>query len=198
MTEQRANDPRQAVQISATIFVVALLLNALVYFVAEDYYRTRLGPAPVPEELLANTRAVFAQFSGITALAAMAAVWSPRIVGHALAGLALLGSLAGGIAAYDAGYHPVLPASLIVIAFVLEELIRHSLEGSRAAWAFLVSTLGVLATVTLFGSTKIRSALDIGLWQAMIIPGVLSAATTALALARDDYRAPAPAPARAR
>jgi hypothetical protein len=40
----------------------------------------------------------------------------------------------------------------------------------------------------LFGSTKVRGALGIGLWYAMIFPGLLAVATAALLLVRRDYR----------
>lgn len=193
MTE-RVPPQRRVLQFSVIVLVITLLLNVLVYFVADDYYRSRAGSSgAVPADLLWKTRAAFALFSGLTGLVAVAAVWSPRVIGHGIPALAVLASFAAGIAAARADYHPVLPASLIVIAVVLVELIRSSLKGSRAGWAFLASMCGVLATVTLFGSTKVRNALDIGLWHAMLIPGVLAGATAALILASDRYRDPGPA-----
>ncbi len=47
----------------------------------------------------------------------------------------------------------------------------------------------------LFGSTKVRNVIGIGLWYSMIIPGLLAAATAAVAMIRKQYRDSAAWPA---
>ena len=66
------------------------------------------------------------------------------------------------------------------------------MRGSRVAWSFLIALMTVMGIVTLFGAPKVRNLLDIGLWYAIIIPGVLAVGVVALALVRRDYRESAP------
>jgi hypothetical protein len=82
----------------------------------------------------------------------------------------------------------VLPAALLVLGVLYPVLVWRSLEHSRGAWAFLISMCGVLAIVLLFGAPKVRGVLDIGLWTALIMPGLLAVATVGLAMLRVDYR----------
>jgi hypothetical protein len=94
----------------------------------------------------------------------------------------------GGVAALVADFNLVLPVALFLTGSLFLVLTWKSLERSRAAWAFLVALCAVFAVVMLFGSTKVRNHTGVGLYYAMIIPGMLWVATVALALVRDDYR----------
>jgi hypothetical protein len=66
-------------------------------------------------------------------------------------------------------------------------LVWRSADGSRAAWAYLVALCGVMGLVLFFGAPKVRNLLGVGLWTAMILPGLLTVATTALVMVRGDY-----------
>jgi len=82
----------------------------------------------------------------------------------------------------------VLPVSLFVIGALYPALVWRSLEHSRGAWSFLISMCGVLALVLFFGAPKVRGVLDIGLWTALIMPGLLTVAMVGLTMIRADYR----------
>lgn len=110
-----------------------------------------------------------------------------RQIGHGLAMLLGVASLAGGIAGLASGLPHVVGLTLLVSGVVLPVLALKSLGGSRPAWSFAVSVLAVLAVVTFFGAPKIRHVLHIDLWVAMIIPALHSAAVAALAKVRADY-----------
>ena len=92
------------------------------------------------------------------------------------------------IAAFQAGMPNSLSVALLVLAGLFPVLVWRSLLHSRAAWAFLVSICWVLAVVLLFGAPKVRSKMEIGLWTAMIIPGLLFVAGVALVAVRREYR----------
>jgi len=64
----------------------------------------------------------------------------------------------------------------------------RSLGYSRAAWAFAISLLAVMATVTFFGAPKIRHVLDIPMSLALLIPALQIAALVALSMLKADYR----------
>ena len=76
------------------------------------------------------------------------------------------------------------PRALILLPL----LTWKSYERSRAGWSFLAGMIATLAVVMLFGSTKIRNISGIGLWYAMVIPGLLGVGTAALAMIRRQYR----------
>ena len=101
-----------------------------------------------------------------------------------------------GIAALFAGYESfdhampaVMTAVLVVVGVLLPTLAHFSWRHSRAAWSYLLSLTIVFGIVTFFGAPKVRNALDIGFWTAMIVPGVLFVTVTALAMVRTQYRA---------
>ncbi|MBA3456312.1 MAG: hypothetical protein H0T42_24640 [Deltaproteobacteria bacterium] len=182
-------DPRKVTQIAIIIAVVTVVLNAAFIFLSGAYFADRAAiHGPVSDAEISSVRIAFAAFSGLTALAACAAVFRPRIVGHALALLMSIAAFIGAAAGYNKGLHIVLPVALGLVGVMLDLLVWKSLEKSRAGWSFLAGMLGVLAVVMLFGSTKVRNITGIGLWYAMIIPGLLAVATAALAMIRKQYR----------
>ena len=75
-----------------------------------------------------------------------------------------------------------------VVGLLLPLLVWKSYEKNRAGWAFLSGMVAILAVVMLFGSTKVRNVVGIGLWYAMIVPGLLAVGTAALAMIRRSYR----------
>lgn len=191
MSERVETDPRQAMQIAGVIVTATLILNLGFYFLSNLYFEDRAAMhGAVSDAHLNGVRIAFAVFSGLVALAAVAAVRSPRAIGHGLAGGMGLLSIAGAAGAISQDQHVVLPTALLVIGVLLPLLVWQSLERARGAWAFLISMCITLAAITLFGATKIRAAVDIGLWHALIIPGLLVVAAFALTMVRDDYREP--------
>jgi hypothetical protein len=82
----------------------------------------------------------------------------------------------------------VLGISLIAAGAIGIGLAWASWHRSRAAWAFLISLTAVLAVCFLFGAPKVRNQLGIGLWTALIYPGIKTVTVVALAMMRDDYR----------
>lgn len=188
MAERVETEPRQVMQIAGMIVTAAVMVNLGFYFLSGLYFDDRAAMYGVtPEAQINSVRVAFAICSGIVALAAIGAARAPRLIGHGLAGAAGLAALAGALGAISKHMHVVLPATLIVIGVLLPLLVWRSLAQSRPAWAFLIAMCAMFAAITLFGSTKIRGALDIGLWSALIFPGLLVVATAALAMVRDEY-----------
>jgi hypothetical protein len=182
-------DPKTAMQIAGIVVVSAVLLNLAFYFLSGLYFEDRtVIYGAVTGGHISDVRLAFGVFTGSVAIASIVAAAQPRVVGHGIAALAGLMSLVAGVAAFSKGMTPVLPAALIVSGLIMFLLVWKSLEGARGAWAFLIGMTAVFSAVLLFGSTKVRGALDIGLWTALIIPGFLAVATVALAMTRDDYR----------
>lgn len=191
MTERHAatDDPRARYQVMGIITGATVVLNIAFYFLSQRYFDDRVAMyGAVTPEHMTSVRAAFATFTGATMFGALAATWSPRVVGHGLAGLAGLVALVAGVSAFRSGLHPVLGITLLTVGGVLPFLVRSSLLGSRASWSFLAATCSVLALVTLFGATKIRVAVGLSLWHSMIIPGLFLVATAALAMIRTSYR----------
>jgi len=182
-------EPRAAMRISLIIVGVAVLLNGLFMYLSGAYFADRVAiHGPVSGAEITSVRMAFAAFSGLTALGACAAVYFPRLVAH---GIPLAASLAAFIAAaagYSKGLHIVLPVALLVVGLLLPLLVWKSYEKNRAGWAFLSGMVAILAVVMLFGSTKVRNVVGIGLWYAMIVPGLLAVGTAALAMIRRSYR----------
>lgn len=185
----RAEDSRTKYQVMGVIIGATVVINLAFYFLSQRYFaeREELYGA-VTEAHLMSVRGAFAIFTGTTMFGALAATWSPRLVGHAIAALASLVALAAGVQALRADLYPVLGVTLLSVGVLLPFLVRSSLAGSRVGWSFLAATCCVLALVTLFGATKIRTAVGIGLWHSMIIPGMFLVATAALAMIRNRYR----------
>ena len=192
MTERAESTQRQATQVAIIIAVVAAALNAAFYLLSTSYFAERaasqnLGtPAQVAAQVGA-ARAAFAAFSAAVTIASIASVLMPRIVAFALPLVGAVLALLAAIATYRQGAFIVMPVSLLVIAALLVALTYGANRGSRAAWAFLAGTCSTLAVVTLFGVTKVRTGLHVGLWYAMIVPGLFTVATVALAMISRAY-----------
>lgn len=182
-------DPRSATKIAGIIVGVTVVLNVLFIFLSGAYFQDRAAiHGPVSDAEIMSARIGFAAFTGLTAAAACAATFYPRLVGHGLPLLTALAAFVAAAAGYSKGLHIVLPVTLLLVGLVLPVLVWKSFEKSRAGWAFLSGMIGVLAVVMLFGSTKVRNVIGIGLWYSMIIPGLLAVATMALAMIRGQYR----------
>ena len=182
-------DPRNATKIAGIVVGVTVVLNVLFIFLSGAYFQDRAAiHGPVSDAEISSVRMGFAVFSGLTAAAACAAVFYPRLVGHALPLLTSLAAFVAAAAGYSKGLHIVLPVTLALVGLLLPLLVWKSYFKSRAGWSFLAGMVGVLAVVMLFGSTKVRNVIGIGLWYSMIIPGLLAVATAALAMIRNQYR----------
>lgn len=166
------------------IAIVVVVVNVFFFIASSSYYSDKLT---APHELM-NVRMAFAVTSVIVGVMAFAASMAPYIVGHGLALVAGIAALVGGIAAFIGGLPPVLGITMVIIGWLMPLMAFMSLKHSRVGWSFLTSLLTVFALVTFFGAPKVRNMLHIGMWYAMVIPGLLSVAVVALALVRGEYR----------
>jgi len=159
-----------------------IALNAAFFALSDWYYG---GEA----DGIWQTRFEWLGFTVTLFVVAKAAQLKPREVGHGLAaalGLTLLGL---GFAAIKHGMTPVLCATLLVLGTLLPLLSYYASTGSRPAWSFLISTCAVLALCLFFGAPKVRGQLGIGLWTALIFPGLFVIATVALIVIRRQFGA---------
>jgi hypothetical protein len=179
----------QVVRVAILVAIALVGLNGAFIFLSDWYYDGKpLGPTDLVDRV-DHVRIAFAIFTGAVGVAIIAASSSPRIIGHVIAVVLGLASISAAFAAYGRGITPVLPTTLLLIGVLLPMLAFFSFQQrSRAAWSFLTSLCGVYGTVLLFGAPKVRGLLDIGLWTALIIPGLLAVATGALAMLRPNYR----------
>ncbi len=186
-------DQRLAVQLSIIIAVSLVLLNVLFYFLSGLYYEDKRATqglmSTITSSTVSSTRVSFGIFSGVTGLALIGSLFAPKWIGHLVACAFGLAAFVAAFFAGRAGTPHALTVSLVVIGALFPSLALLSLlRRSRGAWAFLSSMCWVLAVVMLFGAPKIRSQIDIGLWTAMLIPGLLATAAIALTMVRRDYR----------
>lgn len=123
------------------------------------------------------------ELSMISLLATLA----PREVGHLLPALAALVALFAGTMALQKPLPPVLGVSLVIYGVLMLACAWQSWMKVRIAWAFLLALSAVMSVVLLFGAPKVRNLLEVQLWEALIIPGLLAGATIALAMVRLDY-----------
>lgn len=189
----QAEAMRTAIQLMIIILVSAVLLNVLFFFLSGAYYDDRRASqglmSTITDATVRSTRVSFGIFSGLVTVSLVGAVFAPKWVGHIISGALGLASLVGAVASIRAGMPLALSVSLIVIGLIYPALVVLSLAfQSRAAWAFLSALCWVLGVVMLFGAPKIRNQIDIGLWTAMIIPGMLTVGGIALAMVRREYR----------
>lgn len=188
-SDQPLRDPASLPQVAGIIAVAVALTNVAFYFLSGMYFEDRAAIyGGVTPEHVTSVRIAFGVFSGSVGVAGILAAWQPMLIGHFIAAVTSVAAFIAGIAAFAHDMTPVLPSSLLVTSLVIGLLVWKSLERARGAWAFLVGTTAMLSAVLLFGSTKVRGVLDIGLWTALIIPGMLLVATIALGLVRDEYR----------
>ena len=169
---------------TATVVVIACVaLNAAFYPLSDLYFDSHrnLGPAEI--------RWAFMQFTLAVGLASFAVALAPRVIGH-LAAVILGGANAiAGLVSLGAGLTPVLGIALVIGGGMMIVLAYFSyFHKSRAAWAFLAALAGVFGTCLLFGAPKVRSLIGIGLWTALIFPGLQYVTMTALFMLRGEYR----------
>jgi hypothetical protein len=182
-----------ALQMAIIIAVFCVLLNVAFYFLSGIYFDGKKATAgllgePITSAHVNGVRIAFAVFTGSVSAAAMGAMFSPKWVSHSLSLIAGLAAMVGSYYAFTKGMPKVLPVALLTLGVMFPLLVWRSLERSRAAWSFLVAMCFSLAVVLLFGAPKVRAQVDIGLWTAMIIPGMLVVAGISLTMLRRDYR----------
>ncbi|MEO7096916.1 MAG: hypothetical protein ABI175_26895 [Polyangiales bacterium] len=181
--------PASVPQVAAIVAGTIVILNVAFYFLSGAYFDDRAAIyGGVTPEHISGVRVAFGIFSGSVGAAGILAVWQPKVVAHVIAAVAGIAAFAAGVGAAYKGMTPVLPAALIVSGLMFGLLVMQSLRRIRLSWAFLMGMTAVFSAVLLFGSTKVRGALDVGLWTALIIPGLLAVATVGLAMTRDEYR----------
>jgi len=188
----RADEIKTALQLSAVIGAFCVLFNVAFYFLSAMYFDDKRASqgmmSTITPATVLHTRLTFVAFSGTVCAGIVATLFAPKWISHGLASVASLASLIAGFYAFRAGMPGALGMALMVIGLVMPVLVWFSLQRSRAAWAFLVALCYVLAIVLLFGAPKVRAQIDIGLWTAMIIPGLFAVAAVGLSLIRADYR----------
>ena len=183
-----AADPRQAKQIAGIIAICAVVLNVAFHFLANAYYADRAATYGMASpEAMSSARIAFAVMTATVAATAIAALFAPRAVAHGLASVVALVAIVGAVLGATK-FHPVLPVALGLLGVLMLVLVYFSLQAkSRASWAFLTATCAVGGLVTLFGATKVRNAIDIPLFYALILPGILIVATVMLVQVADEY-----------
>ncbi len=175
---------RQPLQLLGLIAGTTILLNVGFWVMSGFYVKDK----PQVALELQSIRVAFATMSISIAVLGYLATLAPRLIGHGLAGVGAVASIVGGIGALSGTLPTVLGVTLLVLGLLLPLLVWGALRGSRSAWSFLISVLSVLAVVTFFGAPKVRHVLGIGLWYALIIPGLMIVAVLALSALREDYR----------
>jgi hypothetical protein len=111
-----------------------------------------------------------------------------RLFGHITAVLLGVLSIIAGFTALTKPLPATLGVTLLVLGVLLPVLAWKSLQHSRTAWSFLISTVAVLATVMFFGAPKIAHVLGINLVASLAFPAVQIACVIALAGLRREYR----------
>jgi uncharacterized membrane protein len=163
---------KQTIQALIVVAGVTFALDVLVGLVLADSVDT--GP--------------FMLFTALVAVASGVAVIIPKEIGHGLATITGLAALVGAVAAAIGGMPMVLPVVLFVAGGFMPYLAYRSWHGSRVGWSFLTTICGVLGVCMLFGAPKVKGILHIGLWPALVFPGILAATTVALAVQHATYR----------
>ena len=175
------------VQLAILVGILALVLNAGFYFLSESYFDDRVKRLGAQElARLSGARVDFAILTIVVGGASILAARYPRAVAHVIPALAGAASLLA--VPFAAGVGVVLSTTLLLVAAAFAVLVRYSLQGSRGAWAYLVALCAVYGVVLLFGAPKIRGLIGVGMWIAMIAPGLLGVAAAALRMIRADYR----------
>jgi hypothetical protein len=188
---RKPGEANPIVQLATLVGIIVLVLNAGFYFVSDVYFDDRVKRFGAQElARLSGARVDFAIFTVAVGAAAILAALRPRHVAHAFAAFAGAASFLAAPFALDISV--VLATTLLIVAGAFEVLIWYSTRRrSRAAWATLAAMCAVYAVMLLFGAPKVRGLLDVGMWIAMIAPGLLAVATAAFMMIRDDYPASA-------
>ena len=175
----------QSLKMAGVITGTAIGVNSMFWLLSGFYFKDKPAAAVDVQSVRLAFLILTLLVSGMSYVAALA----PRLVGHAIGFVAGIASLVAGFAAFGSTIPGVVAVTLIVTGLVTPVLSWQSLQRSRTAWAFLISMLAVLATVTFFGAPKVRHVLGIGLWYALIIPAVEIVGVIALSMVRTEYRA---------
>ena len=195
MAEPAAKKHNATAQVAILVAICVVVLNAVFYFLSSAYFdgkRGGFGAAPIGDDQIGAARMQFAAFTVIVGAAAIGASVAARAVGHAIAAVIGLGSFVTAIYAFESSLPKVLGVTLFLIGALMPVLAYLSFSRhARSAWAFLVATTTTYACVLFFGAPKVRGQLGIGLWTALILPGLLVVATVALTVIRHQYREPA-------
>ena len=183
-----------ATRTAPVIAGIAIAANAAFYFLSQLYFDSHKIYTPGVGEILDTTalrhaRTAFLVLSVLVAASTFAASLAPRLIGHALVVVLGAAALLAGYESFSHALPSVMTAVLIVAGLLLPTLAHFSWRHSRAAWAYLLSLTIVFGIVTFFGAPKVRNALDVGFWTAMIVPGVLFVTVMALTMVRTEYRA---------
>jgi len=181
------------IQVASIVFAIGVLLNGAFYFLSKMYYDGKMAKqsmldTPFDPSVVTHAQVTFLVFTLVVMGGTIATIFLAKWISHALAGVGSLASLIAGFYAFRGGMPGALWMSLFVIGVVMPLLVWRSLGRSRAAWAFLTAMCYVLAIVLFFGAPKVRSQIDIGLWTAMIIPGLFTVAAVGLTMSRNEYR----------
>jgi len=184
MAEVARTTFKQRMQMAGVIAGGVFTFNSLFYLASHFYFNDK----PLEAADAASVRFAFLQLSLIVAGMAYGAALAPRLIGHGLAVVMGVASLVGGIAALAKGLPPVMGMTMLVIGGVLPWLTWLSLQHRRAAWSFLIAVVSVFGAVCFFGAPKVRHILGIGLWHAMIIPGLQIVCVIALSMLRGEYK----------
>ena len=172
---------RQAMQIAGLIGGALVTFNTGFYFLSGLYFGDSSDVA------VNGIRGAFAILTGTIGVASFLAALAPRLLGHGIS--AVLGVLAmvAGIEALAHELPGVMGITLLGVGALMPTLAWLSLHHSRSAWAFLISTAAVLGLVLFFGAPKVRGLLGVGLWTALIVPGLLTVSVIALAMLKAEY-----------
>jgi hypothetical protein len=175
---------KQRLQMAGAIVGVVATTNTL--FWVGSYFYVKKHAAEVAS--LGDFRISFATLSLLVAAMAYGAALAPRLIGHGLAAAMGVASFVGSMFVFAKGMQPVMGVTMLGIGVLVPWLVWKSLHHSRAAWSFLVAVVAVFGAVTFFGAPKIRNLMDIGLWNALIIPGLQIVCVIALSMLRREYR----------
>ncbi|HEY5920539.1 MAG TPA: hypothetical protein VIV11_02660 [Kofleriaceae bacterium] len=184
MAEVAPTTLKQRMQMAGIIAGALFTFNTLFWVASHFYFKDK----PLEAADTATVRVAFLTMSMIVAAMSYGAALAPRLIGHGLAAAMGVASIVGGIAALASDMQPVMGVTMLAMGVLIPWLTWKSLHHSRAAWSFLIAIMAVWGSVCFFGAPKIRHVLGIGLWHAMIIPGLQIVGVSALTMVRDEYR----------
>jgi len=172
----------EAMRLAAFITGVLVVFNTAFFFLSNLWFEDHKAAD------LVAIRGAFGMLTGIVAVTSFGAALAARQIGHVLALTAGAWSVAAGIGAFAKSMPLVMGFTLVIVGCTLSALTYLSYyRRSRPAWATTIAILAVFAAVDFFGAPKIRGLLHIGLWTALILPGVQIVAVIALAMVRGEY-----------
>ena len=184
MAEAAPTTLKQRMQMAGVVAGAAFTFNSLFWVASHFYFKDK----PLEAADAGDVRIAFLTLSLIVSAMAYGAALAPRLIGHGLAIAMGIASFVGGIAVFAKDMQPVMGMTMLVMGGLIPWLTWKSLHHSRSAWSFLIAIMAVWGAVCFFGAPKIRHLLDIGLWHALIIPGLQVVGVIALTMLRDEYR----------